>query len=131
MAAPLFELVVYKHFSSYDGALVAGGKEAVAAFVAMCCKYVAPCEVPQEQAVFQARTLVMTYKDLSGNDKPKMVMLMGPLTEEMKAEAQAALAAMYTQECSWYIKGGGTCKTVVPLGSGVCKSCHEVMHAKQ
>ena len=126
----MFELQCYEYMDCYDGDMVTSD-QAVAAFVAMCRRHVDPRRVLQKHTEIDIGTLFMAYKDKSGNDKPKLVLLMGPLTQEMKSEAQAALAAMYTQECSWYIKGGGTCKTVVPLGGGLCKPCHKAMCAEE
>ncbi len=139
MAAPvLFEVLVFEHYSGYDGADAETPEEAVAAFVAMCSRHVDPRHVPQASADFGASRLYMSYADMSGIcDKPKLVLLMGYITEQMVSEAKAALAAMYTKKCEHELeeeegagKGEGgvrLCQTLLPLEDPFvhCKPCRE------
>ena len=69
------EVVVFENHSLYDCAKVTD--DAVEVFIEMCRRYVSPEYLSKEATYLHNGGSFVTYADISGGDKPMMVMIFG------------------------------------------------------
>ena len=113
--SPMYEIVVFEYRTAYDGDYVAHDN-ALETFITYCRKYINPREIPKERTEFSWGHTYVSYTDHSGNDKPKMIMLMGLITPEMRSEIKTALDDLYFNTCE-------DCKAKISLEWCVCAAC--------
>ena len=88
------EVVVFENNILYDCAKV--NDNAVELFIKMCSRYVSPEYVSQEATYLHNGGSFVTYSDISGGDKPCMVMIFGT-TPDIFPKIQHALEEMYEE----------------------------------
>ena len=113
--APMYEIVVFEYQTSYDGAYVAQDN-ALETYIKYCRKHINPREIPKESTDFSWGHTYVSYTDHSGNDKPKMIMLIGVITPEMRASIKTALDDLYFNRCT-------ECNAKISLEWCVCAPC--------
>ena len=86
------EIVVFEDNSVYDSAKV--NDNAVEVFISMCKRYVSPEYLPKESTDLHNGGTFVTYADISGGDKPCMVMIFGT-GPDMYEKIKHALEEMY------------------------------------
>ncbi len=94
----MFEIIVYKNQSLYDTQDVSD-KMAVERFLYACKFYINPEYVSKQEANFVNGKMFVSYSDNSGNDKPKIVMLIGLITQDMIDDIQLGLKKFYIKNC--------------------------------
>ena len=106
------EIVVFENQSIYYQVVVLNNP--IEKFIEMCKRYVNPEYVLEENAeVFFGKTFV-SYCDISGGDKPMMVILMG-ITEDMVPYIKKALKELYINKCR--------CGKIIEKKMAVCNEC--------
>ena len=91
------EVVVFENNIVYDSAKVSD--DAVDLFISMCKRYVSPEYLPKESTDLHNGGTFVTYADISGGDKPCMVMIFG-ITPDIFPMIKEALEDMY-EEYHW------------------------------
>lgn len=89
------EVVVFENNTVYDGEKV-NDDDAVELFISMCKRYVSPEDISQEATHLHNGGTFVTYSDISGGDKPMMVMIFGT-SPDMFEKIEAALQEMYEE----------------------------------
>jgi len=111
----MFEIIVYKNQSLYDSENVSE-EMAVEKFLCLCKEYVNPKYVSEQEGDFVNGKMFVSYSDNSGNDKPKIVMLIGLLTQGMIDDIQNGIKKFYIRNCE-------DCGKEIPTTRVVCKEC--------
>lgn len=93
------EVVVFENHSVYDKAKV--NDDAIELFISMCRRYVSPEYLPKESTYLDNGGTFVTYADISGGDKPCMVMIFGT-SPDMYEKIKQALEEMYEE---YHIRG--------------------------
>ena len=88
------EVVVFENNMVYDSEKV--NDDAVELFISMCKRYVSPEYVSQESTYLNNGNSFVTYSDISGGDKPCMVMIFGT-TPDIFPKIKHALEEMYEE----------------------------------
>lgn len=88
------EVVVFENNSVYDSEKV--NEDAVELFISMCKRYVSPEYLSQEATHLHNGGSFVTYADISGGDKPCMVMIFGT-SPDMYEKIKQALEEMYEE----------------------------------
>ena len=86
------EVVVFENNSVYDSIKVTD--DAVEVFIDMCKDYVSPEDISQEATSLYNGGTFVTYADISGGDKPMMVMIFG-IKPDMFSKIKEGLEQMY------------------------------------
>ena len=74
-------------------------RAAIAQFIATCRECVDPREVREADTELCCGDVFCSYAETTGGHKTYLVLLMGPLTEEMLCEVRAAVAGLYQAVC--------------------------------
>lgn len=91
-----YEIAVFEHQELYYGMNVTDN--IIQNYVMMCAKYVNPADVPESDTQFNYGRLFISYSDRSSDDKPMMVMLIGPtFTAQFIEDVRAALKKLYVK----------------------------------
>lgn len=110
-----FEILVFESHDLYDTD-IAEPENAVNKFVDMCYKYVNPCDVEEKYTQLSNTNKTITYQDRNAGDKPKLVMLIGPVTGKLYDDIQTKIKNLYSSHC-------GFCGVEIPMTRAVCKEC--------
>ena len=86
---------------------------AIDRFVGACYKYVNPDIVSKESARFTAGSLFVSYSDNSGCYNPKIVQMMGKISQEMITDIRNRMKLLYDNKCA-------ACGTKVPFINILC-----------
>jgi len=86
------EVIVFENNSVYDSIKVSD--DAVDVFIDMCKDYVSPEDISQEATSLYNGGTFVTYADISGGDKPYMVMIFG-CQPDIFPKIQKGLQQMY------------------------------------
>ena len=88
------EVVVFENHSVYESEKVTDD-DAVDLFIEMCRRYVSPEYLPKEATYLYNGNTFVTYTDISGGDKPMMVMIFGISQSDIFPNIQKGLQQMY------------------------------------
>jgi len=94
-----FEIAVFEYSDPYDGAASVSVDKVVDEFIEQYKSYLNPEYYPQDEVWFMRSRLFLSYRDKTGGDKPMTVMLIGPITDELVAEINTAVALLYVKKC--------------------------------
>jgi len=92
-----YQILVFENHDIYTSKIVPAD-EAVNTYVDMCVRYVPPEYVSEEYTDFQGTERFVKYNDMSGGDKPMMVLMTGIFTKEMIAAIRDGLNNSYTNK---------------------------------
>jgi len=110
-----FEILALENHDLYDSD-IATQEDVVKKFVAMCRTYVNPEYVEEKYTCLSSTNKTISYVDHCGNDKPKLIQLIGPVTKELYNEIKAELKKFYARHCM-------NCGVEVPETRWLCYSC--------
>lgn len=110
-----YEILVFENHDLYDSD-IADPEDIVKKFVNMCYRYINPWDVEEWYTCLCSTNKSITYYDRCGSDKPKMVMLVGPVTGKLYDDIKAEIKNLYIKKCD-------DCGVQVPLNQAVCKEC--------
>lgn len=115
----LFEILVFENHDLYDSD-IANQEDVVTKFVAMCRTYVNPEYAEERYTCLSKTNKTITYSDRNGNDKPKLVMLIGPVTLELNTAIRAEIKKFYhpDRKCD-------DCGVSVEPNRVLCRECAE------
>ena len=111
----MLEIIVYRNQSLYYAEDVSD-EMATRKFLDVCKEYVDPEYVSEQEGHFVNGKMFVSYSDNSGNDKPKIVMLIGLLTQDMIDDIQNGIKKFYIRNCE-------DCGKEIPITRVVCKEC--------
>jgi hypothetical protein len=94
-----FEIVTFEYSDAYDRINTVKLEDVVGEFISQYKRYISPEFYPEEEVWFSRGRLWIAYTDKTGGDKPMMVMLIGPITDEVIAEIKEAVSALYVKKC--------------------------------
>ena len=118
-----FEIATFEYSDLYDGMNTVEPENVVNEFMKQYTRYLSPEYYPEEGIRFSRGRTWLTYSDNTGGDKPKMVMLMGPITDKLIAQIKDAVAKLYIKFC-------GDCFKVLSkeesLKWALCKPCRDL-----
>jgi len=115
-----FEIVTFEYSDAYDRINTVKPEDVVKEFIRQYKTYLSPEFYPEEEVWFSRGRLWISYTDKTGGDKPMMVMLIGPITDELIAQINDAVAKLYIKKC--YDCGKEMSKERSRVWA-VCKSC--------
>ena len=110
-----YEILVFENHDLYDSD-IADPEDVVKKFIAMCRTYVNPDYVDEGYTELRSTNKSVTYHDRYGSDKPKLVMLIGPVTTELYDEIKEESKKLYIKKCE-------DCGVRVPRNWCLCKEC--------
>ena len=115
-----FEIAIFEYSDLYDGMNTVEPENVVNEFMKQYTRYLSPEYYPEEEVRSSRGRTWLTYSDNTGGDKPKMIMLMGPITDELIAQIKEAVRMLYVKMC-------GDCGKVLPKEESrkwaLCKPC--------
>ena len=118
-----FEIATFEYSDLYDGMNSVEPENVINEFMKQYTRYLSPEYYPEEGVRFSRGRTWLTYSDNTGGDKPKMVMLMGPITDKLIAQIKDAVAKLYIKFC-------GDCFKVLSkeesLNWALCKPCRDL-----
>ena len=118
-----FEIATFEYSDLYDGMRTVEPENVVNEFMKQYKKYLSPEYYPEEEVWFSKGRLWLAYADKTGGDKPMMVMLMGPITDELITQIKEAVRVLYVKMCE-------DCGKEMPKEwsrkSSVCKQCSDL-----
>lgn len=118
-----FEIVTFEYSDLYDGDDRVSAEEVVKAFVKQYVEHLSPEYYPEHEICFDRGRLWLSYQDKTGGDKPKHVMLIGQITDELVAEIKTAVSKLYVKNC-------GDCGKELPKELSrkwaLCLTCREL-----
>ena len=94
-----YEIAVFEYSDLYDGASTVPADKVVEKFMEQFKHYLNPEYYPEDEVWFSQGRLWLSYRDITGGDKPMTVMLIGHITEELVAEIKAAVDRLYIKKC--------------------------------
>ena len=112
-----FEIITFEYSDLYDGKYRVSAEEVVQAFMKQYVEHLSPEYYPEDEICFDRGRLWLSYVDKTGGDKPKHVMLIGQITDELVAEIQAAVSKLYLKNC------GARCARATPPAPPRCSCC--------
>lgn len=93
----LYEIIVFESQDLYDYE-TATNENVLQKYLKACRKYVSPEYLPELETRFSSSIQTVSYCDRSGGDKPCIVMLVGTMTDALKAAIQEGLKEFYRGE---------------------------------
>jgi hypothetical protein len=118
-----FEIATFEYSDLYDGIDTVKPEEVIEKFIQQYKRHLSPEYYPEEEVWFSRGRTWLAYADNTGGDKPKMVMLMGPITDELIAQIKEAVRMLYVKTC-------GDCGKVLSkeesLKWALCKPCRDL-----
>jgi hypothetical protein len=113
-----FEIVAFEHGIPYDEKGTTT-ENAVKEYVAFCKKWLSPEYVPHAETHTSHGNMYFSYSDQTSDDKPMLLMLIGPLTGAMVIEIKRELEKLYEKHCE-------ACDGLVDNHAFAwCKECRE------
>jgi hypothetical protein len=94
-----FEISTFEYSDLYDGIDTVKPEEVLEKFIQQYKRHLSPEYYPEDMVWFSRGRTWIAYSDKTGGDKPKMVMLMGPITDELIAQIKDAVAKLYINFC--------------------------------
>ena len=110
-----YQILAFENHDLYDSLVVSADK-AVEEYVKMCKKYVPAEYTPQEYTRFESDTMFVKYSDGCPNDKPMMILMIGPTTPEIIKSIEEGLRKIYVNNCE-------DCGVEIDLKWCVCREC--------
>ena len=89
-----FEIVAFENQSLYDR-MECQGNEVVENFVNKYCEYFNPEYYTEPSISFERGMFYLSYTNISGDHKPIMLMLIGPITGNIVTEIKDAVKRVY------------------------------------
>jgi hypothetical protein len=94
-----FEIATFEYNDLYDGNDRVAPDQVVKTFMQQYKHYFNPEYYAEDNVWFSSGRTWLAYRDKTGGDKPMMVMLMGPITDELVAEIKTTVAKLYIKAC--------------------------------
>jgi len=94
-----FEIATFEYSDLYDGMATVKPDEVITEFMKQYTRHLSPEYCPEDEVCYSQGRTWLAYSDRSGGDKPKMVMLMGPITHELIAQIEEAVRVLYVKTC--------------------------------
>ena len=114
-----YEIAIFEYSDLYDGDQDVSPDKVICEFIEYYTRYLDPEYVDQGDVWFQRGRMWLSYADNSGSDKPKTLMLMGSITDELVANLKEAVAKVYVKTC-------GDCgKEIKDKTWAVCEVCRD------
>jgi len=114
-----YEIAVFKYSDLYDGDQDVSPDKVICEFIEYYTRYFDPQYVEEKNVGFQRGRTWLSYADNSGGDKPKTLMLMGSITDELVANLKEDVAKVYVKTC-------GDCgKEIKDKTWAVCEVCRD------
>jgi hypothetical protein len=93
----VYEIAVFENQDLYYSMTMT--ENIIENYVQMCAKYLPPAWICEAETMFNYGRRFVSYNDRSGGDKPKMVMLIGPVfTANLIEDIRAALKKLYPSQ---------------------------------
>lgn len=114
-----YEIAIFEHSDLYDGDEDVSPDKVICEFIEYYTRYFDPEFIDEGDVILQRGRMWLSYADNSGGDKPKTVMLMGSITDELVANLKWAVAKVYVKAC-------GDCgKEIKDKTWALCKTCRD------
>ena len=94
-----YEIAIFKYSDLYDGDEDVSPDKVICEFIEYYTRYFDPEFIDEGDVRLQRGRMWLSYADNSGGDKPKTVMLMGSITDELVANLKWAVAKIYVRTC--------------------------------
>ena len=111
-----FEIIAFENHDIYDTNAASTSEDAVKKFVEMCRLYVNPHDVSKRDTDLSKTNMSVIYVDRSGNDKPMMILLNGPIDSALFKTISDEIDKLYIQNCE-------DCGVEIELTRALCKEC--------
>ena len=112
-----YEIAIFEHSDLYDGDEDVSPDKVICEFIEYYTRYFDPEFIDEGDVILQRGRMWLSYADNSGGDKPKTVMLMGSITDELVANLKWAVAKVYIKTC-------GDCgEEIKDKTWALCKTC--------
>jgi hypothetical protein len=98
-----YEIVVFEDSDIWYGDTDVSPDKIICEFIECYIRYFNPCDLEEKDVWFQSGKSWLTYRDKSGNDKPITIMLVGPITKEIKELLKEEVSKVYMRSC-WECK---------------------------
>ena len=95
----LYEIVVFENSDVWYGGEDVDADKIIEKFIEHYSNYFSPGDVAEEDVWFQGGKSWLTYRDKSGKDNPVTIMLVGPITKEIKLQVDEAVKKVYMRTC--------------------------------
>ena len=114
-----YEIAIFKYSDLYDGDEDVSPDKVICEFIEYYTRYFDPEFIDEGDVILQRGRMWLSYADKSGGDKPKTVMLMGSITDELVANLKWAVAKVYIKTC-------GDCgKEMKSKCRALCEECRD------
>ncbi len=110
-----YQILVFENQEIYDSLYVSADK-AVEEYVERCQYNLPPDCIPRDYTSFDSDKMFVKYSDRCGNDKPMMVLMIGPTTPEMIDSIREGIRRLYVNDCE-------ECGKEIDLKWCVCREC--------
>ena len=107
MDPDMFEVVVFEDSDRYDGKECVTREVVIEYFIDRYKQYLSPEYYSEDDVWFNRGRLWLSYRDKSGGDKPKTVMLIGPVSNNIVAKIKEEVKKLYIVKCE-------DCGVVIP-----------------
>jgi hypothetical protein len=94
-----YEIAIFEYSDLYDGYEDVSPDKVICEFIEHYKHYLRIGDVAEEDVMFQNGRTWLSYTDNSGGDKPKTLMLVGPITDEIVLVLKEAVAKVYMRNC--------------------------------
>jgi len=94
-----YEIAIFEYSDLYNGNADVPADKVLETFITHYTHYFSPDRVEEGAVCLQRGRTWLSYSDRSGADKPKTLMLMGPMTDELAARLKEAVAKVYVMTC--------------------------------
>ena len=94
-----YEIAVFEYSDLYNGNQDVSPDKVICEFIEYYTRYFDPEYVDQGDVRFQRGKMWLSYADNSGGDKPRTLMLMGSITDELVVNLKETVAKVYVKTC--------------------------------
>ena len=94
-----YEIAIFKYSDLYDGDHNVSPDKVICEFIEYYTRYFDPEFIDEGDVRLQRGRMWLSYADNSGGDKPRTIMLMGSITDELVANLKEAVAKVYMKTC--------------------------------
>ena len=94
-----YEIAVFEYSDLYNGDQDVSPDKVICEFIEYYTRYFDPHYVDEGDVRLQRGRMWLSYSDNSGGDKPRTLMLMGSITDELVMNLKEAVAKVYMKIC--------------------------------
>jgi hypothetical protein len=114
-----YEIAVFEYSDLYNGDQDVSPDKVICEFIEYYTRYFNPEFVEEGDVRLQRGRMWLSYTDNSGGDKPRTIMLMGSITDELVVNLKEAVAKVYVKTC-WECE-----KEIKSKHRALCEECRD------